>query len=91
MTTEPIEPVRVEERCDKCGTIRITFDPPLQFDLEDEDMILREQIWAVYADSTAVAAAPSAYFWTEASAKAAVDKLRIMRQNAWYELVTVQL
>lgn len=34
------------DRCDTCGTVKITFDPPLEID--DLGEILLDEVWAVF-------------------------------------------
>jgi hypothetical protein len=44
--TEPVQRTSTESRCDACGTIRFTFDPPIE--LEESDEILLDEVWAVF-------------------------------------------
>lgn len=59
-----------EDRCDKCGTIRITLDEPIE--LTESDEILQDTVWGVYRQTRLVDGEFFMYidklFYTESSA-----------------------
>lgn len=65
-----------EDRCDKCGTIRITFDEPIE--LTESDEILQDAVWAVYRERREIGGdffmAIDSLFYTESSAREELDR-----------------
>lgn len=89
MTGQSEVPQRIEDRCDKCGTIQIRFDPPLEFEVDDE--ILRDEVWAVFGEHVLIEGTfqyVDSLFYTETSAR---EEAQRQGGGATYGKVSIRL
>jgi hypothetical protein len=82
--TEPVQRTSTESRCDACGTIRFTFDPPIE--LEESDEILLDEVWAVFRQlklNDLWFSYIDSLFYTETSALTELNRQAERRAGVW--------